>query len=93
MDIKPHFLSDSPITDGRQDRLRRGTFVNALYREIKFLPYEDSFCFGLYASWGEGKTSILNLLKNKLLESCVEFGNMHHSLEFPKHLERKIHYN
>lgn len=62
-------LSDSPITAESQDCLRRVPFVEALYQEITKLPFEDSFCFGLYGSWGEGKTSILNLLKNKLKEN------------------------
>lgn len=59
-------LSDRPITEESQDLLRRAPFVEALYQEITNLPYEDSFCFGIYGGWGEGKTSILNLLKNKL---------------------------
>jgi predicted KAP-like P-loop ATPase len=59
-------LSDSPIIDENQDRLRRSPFVNTLYGEITDLPLEDSFCFGLYGNWGEGKTSVLNLLKKKL---------------------------
>jgi predicted KAP-like P-loop ATPase len=61
-------LADSPITDESQDRLRRVPFVNSLYGEITGPPFEDSFCFGLYGNWGEGKTSALNLLKNKLLK-------------------------
>src|SRR3989338_851139 len=59
-------LADSPITDESQDLLRRTSFVEALYQEIISLPFEDSFCFGLYGSWGEGKTSVLNFLKHKL---------------------------
>ena len=64
--IKVKNLSDSPITDESQDCLRRVPFTESLYREIISIPFEDSFCFGLYGSWGEGKTSVLNLLKNKL---------------------------
>ena len=59
-------LSDSPITDESQDQLRRLQFIDSLYGEITNLDFEDSFCFGLYGSWGEGKTSVLYLLKNKL---------------------------
>lgn len=63
---KPDFLSDSPITDEEQDSLRRIDFVRSLYKEIVLLPSGDSFCFGIYGGWGEGKSSILNLLRNLL---------------------------
>jgi len=56
-------LSDSPITDEGQDRLRRTPFIESLCGEITNLPFEDSFCFGLYGGWGEGKTSVFNLIK------------------------------
>jgi hypothetical protein len=62
-------LADSPIIHESQDRLRRNPFIESLYEEITSLSFEDSFCFGLYGSWGEGKTSVLRLLKNKLKEN------------------------
>lgn len=62
-------LSDSPITDESQDCLRRIPFIISLYEEISDIPFEDSFCFGLYGGWGEGKTSVLNLLKKKIKQN------------------------
>ncbi len=62
-------LTDTPITDESQDYLDRNLFVESLYKEISNINFEDSFCYGLYGKWGEGKTSILNLLKNKLKEN------------------------
>jgi hypothetical protein len=59
-------LSDSPITDEKQDRLKRTCFIKNLYGQITSLPFDDSFCFGLYGNWGEGKTSAINLVKNRL---------------------------
>jgi predicted KAP-like P-loop ATPase len=59
-------LSDSPITDEEQDRLKRTCFINNFYGQITSLPFEDSFCFGLYGNWGEGKTSAINLVKKRL---------------------------
>lgn len=58
-------LSDEPIQFERQDLLNRGKFIKDFYKEISSLPFPDSFVFGLYGSWGEGKTSVINLLKNK----------------------------
>jgi len=62
-------LSDEAIQFPKQDLLGRGKFTEDLQKEIKSLPFNDSFVFGLYGSWGEGKTSVLNLLKNEFKES------------------------
>jgi ABC-type branched-subunit amino acid transport system ATPase component len=59
-------LMDVPITDDAEDRLGRVKFVNDFYAQIKAYPSEDSFVFGLNAPWGSGKTSVLNLLRNRL---------------------------
>ena len=59
-------LADTPITDESQDCLHRTFFVKSLFKEISIINIEDSFCYGLYGKWGEGKTSVLNLVKNKL---------------------------
>jgi len=67
--IDIHSLSDEPIQFMEQDLLGREKFIEGLEREITELPFSDSFVFGLYGSWGEGKTSIMNLLRNKLEEN------------------------
>jgi hypothetical protein len=61
---KPY--SDEPITTDAEDLLGRIEFVEGLYREIATLPFPDSFVFGLYGGWGEGKSSVLNLLASRL---------------------------
>lgn len=60
-------LSDEPITVPEQDLLRREKFVDDLYKQIVDLPtgLTGSFTFGLYGRWGEGKTSVINLLTDK----------------------------
>jgi len=62
-------LSEEAIQFPEQDLLDRGKFIEDLHKEIKNLPFKDSFVFGLYGSWGEGKTSVINLLKNKFKEN------------------------
>jgi len=57
---------DNPIRVDDQELLGRLPFVEGLYRQIIALPLPDSFVFGLHGSWGEGKTSVLNLLQNRL---------------------------
>lgn len=58
--------SDDPITHESQDLLGRIDFVDGLYRQIASLPAPHSFVFGLFGAWGEGKTSVLNLLQRRL---------------------------
>jgi len=62
-------LSDEPIQFSEQDLLGREKFIEDLQKGIKSLPFDDSFVFGLYGSWGEGKTSAINLLKNNIEEN------------------------
>jgi KAP-like P-loop domain-containing protein len=58
--------SDEPISRDADDLLGRTNIVDQLYRQVVMLPGADSFVFGLSAGWGEGKTSVLNLLRNRL---------------------------
>jgi hypothetical protein len=63
-------FSDEPIWDEGQDALRRTPFVQALYEQIVHLPFPDAFVFGLTGAWGEGKTSVLNLLSKRLQKTA-----------------------
>ena len=65
LDKDKYALSDEPIQFADQDLLGREKFIDDLYREILNLPFTESFVFGLYGGWGEGKTSVINLLRNK----------------------------
>lgn len=60
---------DEPIAYETEDKLDRKPFIQAFYNQIFSYPFQDSFVFGLYGAWGEGKTSILNLLKIKLAQN------------------------
>lgn len=60
-----HF-PDDPISDDGEDRLGRLDFVDGLYNQVIEYPFLTSFVFGLYGKWGEGKTSVLNLLNRRL---------------------------
>lgn len=60
-----NWFSDEPIRDEKRDLLGRVPFVQRLYDQVTSLPFTDSFVFGLSGGLGEGKTSVINLLKNK----------------------------
>jgi hypothetical protein len=57
---------DTPIQNEEQDKLNRNEFINNLAKEIEGIKFKDSFVYGMYGGWGDGKTSALNLLINKL---------------------------
>ena len=60
-------LFDVPITHKNQDCLHRFTFARDLAKVIKEMPKMPSpYVIGLYGRWGEGKTSVLNLVREEL---------------------------
>lgn len=64
---KDGIYDDEPIQAEGENRLTgRIEFVEDLEKQIVRLPFPDSFVFGLNGSWGEGKTSVLNLLVRRL---------------------------
>jgi len=67
--IDIHSLSDEPIQFAKQDLLEREKFIGDLYKEITNFPFSDPFVLGLYGSWGEGKTSVINLLREKFKDN------------------------
>lgn len=63
-------LSDDPINYLEQDLLDRKKFIEDLESEIINIPSKKSaITMGLYGSWGEGKTSVTNILKNIFLKN------------------------
>lgn len=61
-------LIDSAISDERHDTLNREPFVRDLYEIIRDFPSKEPYVIGLNGSWGAGKTSVLNLLRNHLVQ-------------------------
>lgn len=62
-------FSDEPIFEESEDKLERKEFVQNIYNILTLTSVKDSFVIGLYGSWGEGKTSVLNLLRNRFLKN------------------------
>lgn len=61
-----NFNVDKPIVDIKEDKLGRESFVDTLVNGIENYKSKESLTIGLYGKWGSGKTSILNLVENKL---------------------------
>lgn len=65
-ELKFELLIDNPIENLEQDILRRSNFVKTLANLIRQVDTKKGFVFGLYGRWGEGKTSVINLVENEL---------------------------
>ncbi len=57
---------DEPIKEKKQDELRRLDGAQALADIIVKAPSDASFVIGIEGSWGSGKTSFVNLVKQYL---------------------------
>lgn len=64
------FGKDTPILNCADDLLSRDNFVKSLKEAIVNYNDNESLTIGLYGKWGEGKTSVINLLKEKLEEQA-----------------------
>jgi len=65
---KSWYLKDEPLTDlDNQDRFSHLAYVNLLTEAITEL--EPPFTLGVFGSWGVGKTSIVNDLRDRLGQS------------------------
>ena len=61
--------SDKPVKDESEDRFQRYEFSKRVANSIINSESNDSIVYGIYGAWGEGKTSILNFIKNELAGS------------------------
>ena len=60
------FLSDTPIISDKKDILDYANDVKQLVEQLKIISSEYSYSVGITSSWGSGKSSYLNMLKNYL---------------------------
>lgn len=66
------FDSAKPIQSDAQDLLNRSVYARKLADAILAQTQPDCLVIGLYGTWGSGKTSILNLMENRLKEVALE---------------------
>ncbi len=67
---------DSPLNSISQDQFRRGALVDLIVDSINDLTSSDHHCvvYGIYGKWGEGKTSLMNFIKERLLAQEEDDG-------------------
>lgn len=62
------YVSDKPVVEAEHDLFSRSQFAQRLARTIAVRRDDSSLVIGLYAPWGEGKTSALHLVEQALAE-------------------------
>ena len=69
-------FSDSPLKDIEQDHFGRKPIVDLVVDSINKMVSTDHPCavYGIYGKWGEGKTSLMNFIKDKLLSQGKDDG-------------------
>jgi predicted KAP-like P-loop ATPase len=60
------FSADKPINLESEDRFQRYPFSQRIAETIINRQKKESIVIGLYGAWGEGKTSVLNFIKEEL---------------------------
>lgn len=72
------YLSDAPIQATEQDRFNRAGFARRIAETIRDRTDPSSLVIGVYGAWGDGKTSVLNLIRATLDHEggvvCVRFN-------------------
>ena len=64
--VPSHLRSDRPIERAEDDALGRGGLANLIAAEILGAPRDGGFVIALQARWGVGKTSLVNLVIERL---------------------------
>ena len=68
-DSEPKLSGDQPISDRQHDLLNRTAFADRIADLIDSLPTITGLVVGIFGPWGSGKTTVLNLLRVRLVEN------------------------
>jgi len=60
------FADDAPLTDAGLDRLNRAPFARRVAGILRELPAKKGLVLGIHGPWGDGKTTVLNFVRNAL---------------------------
>jgi hypothetical protein len=60
------YATDAPLSAIEQDRFNRASFSSAIAEGIAATKDSSSIVIGIYGPWGDGKTTVLNFIEQKL---------------------------
>jgi predicted KAP-like P-loop ATPase len=87
---KEQYTDDAPIASHSEDRFSRWPFAERIAHVIAKRTDAASIVLGIYGPWGDGKTSVLNMMGQALEGSdavvCLKFNPWH--FEDEEHLIR-----
>ena len=68
-----NFVADEPITAASQDRFRRAPFAARVADTIARRGEPSSLVIGIFGPWGDGKTSVLQMMEERLglYDDCI----------------------
>ena len=64
-------FTDNPINSANQDALKREPFVKQLAKAILSWQSSEPLVVGIYGQWGDGKSSVLHLLMERLKGEAI----------------------
>lgn len=64
--IQDHYIADQPITGKAEDRFNRASFATRIAETIATRVDPSSIVLGIYGPWGDGKTSVLEMMQEAL---------------------------
>lgn len=73
----PQFSNDRPLSSKSDDRLNRAPFAERVAEVLRELPRGAGLVVGIHGPWGDGKTTVLNMLRSDL-----EAGGQTATVEF-----------
>lgn len=62
----PEFSNDLPLSSKTDDQLNRSPFAERVAAVLRGLPKGVSLVVGMHGPWGDGKTTVLNMLRHEL---------------------------
>ena len=65
-DAKDQYIADQPIAGKSEDRFNRAPFATRIAETLASRSNPSSIVLGLYGPWGDGKTSILEMMQEEL---------------------------
>lgn len=71
METKEFYLVDTPKSIENEDKFQRYPFAKRIAETIINRKETDSLVIGIYGSWGEGKTSVLNFIETELKKDGI----------------------